>query len=183
MRAVALILVLAACGDGSTNGAVPDRVGVPEAHAPGSAIAASVALAVDHVTLLEPNATVGERLADSNAFARGVKQIATMVTDYDTAHTGTLPADLDVFVVGRKDGLRLWVVGPSGDLVIPGLEQAAAQQVKLGVRDGDVGLIITLARNKGPNRSPYFPGAWKAAGSGAGSAVAVDTVIDTVWPR
>lgn len=141
----------------------------------------STPLAVDHATLLEPDDVVGTRVVDQDALATTMKDITTMVIAYDAKHSNVLPPELDVVVVVRPSGMRLWLVGAAGDLDIPELEAAVAKLPKVAVREGNVAVITTFAHAKSATREPYLPTSWKAAAGKNGSDI--DSVIDVVWPR
>jgi hypothetical protein len=152
--------------------------------ASGSAVAASPradALALDHVTLLYPEAVIATRLPDTDGFAATLKSVGAAVGAYDAEHEG-LPADLDAIVVARKGAIRVWLVGPSGDVAIPQLDQTFGKLAAPRVIEGNVGAVATLRRTKATAaREPYLPASWKQAAGKQGGQL--DQVIDAVWPR
>lgn len=178
MRTLLLVTVLiAACGkDHSNEPADPPKVKL-------SPIAmTSAPLAVDHATLLEPDDVVGKRVVDQDAFAATIKDVTVAVIAYDAKHPNVLPTELDIVVVMRQGGLRLWLVGAEGDLPIPEqLQSAVAAMPKVAVREGNVAVITTLARARSAGRAPYLPTSWKAAAGKNGSDI--DSIIAAVWPR
>ena len=186
MRTFALLLVIiAACGkskpaqghEGSAGSATVAPAATEAPAATGSS------LALDHLTMLEPDAVAGERVTDADALTNVIKQATNVVIAYDAAHAGALPADLDVVVVVRANATRAWVVGPSGDLAMPDLTAALAKLPAIPVKESVVGVVATLVRagTEPAKRGPYLPASWKAAaGPGGGS---VDDVIEKAWPR
>jgi hypothetical protein len=189
MRTFALLLVIiTACGKSkpteSHEGSAAVAPAPTEASAPAKAPAATgSSLALDHMTMLEPDAVAGERLTDADALTNVIKQATNAVIAYDAAHAGALPADVDVVIVVRANATRAWVVGPSGDLAMPDLTASLAKLPAIPVKESVVGIVATLVRagTEPAKRGPYLPASWKAAaGPGGGS---VDDVIEKAWPR
>ena len=169
-----LFLACAACGHKS--GGAPT-----EGSGSAAAVVSANAAVLDHVTLLEPEAVIGERLSDQDALTSTLKAAGGLVSAYDTQHPGALPADFDLVFAARPGAVHGWLVGASGDIAAPDLEKAIAALPALPVKDGVVALVATFAHpgTAAPQRGPYLPASWKAAaGSGGGS---VDDVIAKAW--
>jgi len=140
-------------------------------------------LAIDHVTLLHPDAVTEKRLANMDDFAAVIRSATDAVIAYDAAHPDDLPPALDLVVVARPHGVRCWLVAAKGDLSVPEMETAFANLPKVTVREGNVAAVEALVRTgtSDPSRAPYLPAAWKLAAGKNGTDI--DQVIDTVWPR
>jgi hypothetical protein len=160
---------------------------------PGSAMPATPSisdrseLAMDHVPLLQPDAVIEKRLADQSGWAAAIKAATDAVIAYDKSHPDALPSELDLVIVARPTAMRCWLVGAKGDVVVSELELAFTKLPRFGVREGNVGVVVTIVRTgskpaaRGPE-SPYLPAAWKGAAGKQGSSE-IDDVIDASWPR
>jgi hypothetical protein len=167
-------------GEGSGGSAAAAPV---EAVAPAPPSPSPSALALDHITLLEPNEILEARLSDADGLTAAMKQATAAITAYDTQHPGALPAELDLVIAARANAIHAWAVGASGDISAPGLDAALAKLPVVPVKSGVVGAVATLVRpgTQPAKRGPYLPASWKAA-AGAGGA-SVDDVIEKAWPR
>ena len=175
-----VVVVLVACGKSEPADRGTAAVTSGSAAA-GSAAPRADVLAVDHVTLLHPEAVIGQRLADTDGLAATLKAVGAAVVAYDGAHAG-LPAELDAIVVARKGAVRVWLVGATGDLAIPQLDQTFGKLAALDVSESNVGAVITLRRSPTTAaRGPYLPASWKQAAGKNG--MQLDQVIDAAWPR
>jgi|SRR5215471_8076745 len=180
MRFIILVVVATACSDKQT--AVP-----PSPVASSMTRANHTPLAVQLVTLLQPEAVVAKRLGGGgtavNAIGATIQSAADAVIAYDAAHAGVLPAEFDLVLAARTDGMRVWLVGSYGDLAVRDLADAFARLPKMPVLERNVGVVVTLARSgtQPVKRSPYAPGSWKAAAGKEGSPI--DDVIDAAWSR
>lgn len=143
-------------------------------------------LALDHVTLLQPEAVIEQRLADQSGWAAAIKAATDAVIAYDKSHPDVLPSELDLVIVARPSGMRCWLVGANGDVVVSELETALAKVPRFSVREGNVGVVATIVRAgskpaaRGPE-SAYLPTSWKDAAGKQGSS-GIDDVIDASWP-
>jgi hypothetical protein len=138
-------------------------------------------LELHHVTLLQPDPVIEQRVTDQSELAASLKHVPALVSSYDEGHRGVLPEVLDVLLVVRPNGLRVWLVGAAGDISNPDLERALAGIPRFGVKASNIAVVLTFVRVgvKENDRDPYLPSSWKAA---AGSGTAIDDVIDQVWP-
>ena len=182
MRLGWLLLGCAACGHKSGD---PPAAGAGSAIAvAGSAAPAASAngAALDHITLLEPEAVIGERLTDQDALTSTVKAAGTLITTYDAQHPGALPADFDLVFAARPGAVHGWLVGAAGDIAAPELDKAIAALPAIPVKQGVVALVATFAKpgTAAPQRGPFLPASWKAAAGAAGGSV--DDVIAKAWP-
>ena len=144
--------------------------------------AASGALALKHVKLLHPEPVIEKRVS-SDELGALLKSASSAVIAYDAAHPNELPADVDLVIVARPDAVRCWIVGRTGDVVVPALNDAFAKLAKPNVKEGNVAAVQTLTRSGTyvAPRDPYLPSGWKYAADQHGTDI--DKVIDTVWPR
>lgn len=170
-----LIAATAACNETSKDAGKDPQAVKDAAVAPGP-------MAMKHVKLLEPEAVIEKRVS-SDELAALLKGASGAVIAYDAAHPNALPAELDLVVVARPNAVRCWLVGATGDVTVPALEESFAKLAKPNVREGNVAAVQTLARSGTyvAPRDPYLPGGWKYAADKHGSDI--DRVIDTVWPR
>jgi hypothetical protein len=182
-----LIALSVGCGKSKSADPATGSAGSTAATSGAPTATSGAKLAMDHVTLLHPEADIEARVADqaafTTAFSGAIKSATDFVIAYDGAHAGVLPASLDVLIVARAPGARAWVVGASGDIAVPGLEALIAGLPKLPIKDGNVAAAATLQREGAASaeRGPYLPAAWKAAAASGGSEM--DQVIDKAWPR
>ena len=139
-------------------------------------------LALKHLKLLQPEATIEKRVS-SDELAAVLKSASSAVVAYDVAHPNELPADIDLVFVARPNAVRWWIVGRAGDVVAPALTDSLAKLTKPNVKEGNVAAVQTMTRSGTyvAPRDPYLPSGWKYAADQHGSDI--DKVIDTVWPR
>jgi hypothetical protein len=170
---IAVLVVLAACKRSPPAPSAGSGSSVPAAATP--------AIELDHLTLLEPNSVLGERVTDADALSSLVKAAAQIVAAQDQAHPGSFPDDFDLVLAARPHAVHGWVVGPHGDLALPAVETAIAALPAPPVKEGVVGMVATMKRagKTAAQRGPYLPASWKAA---AGSGAEIDAVIEKAWP-
>jgi hypothetical protein len=185
MRTLVFVCLHAACGSNDPTpppaAPAPAAKGAPAAEPAPVAKPSGPTLAVDHVTLLQPEAVIGERVADVDTLSNVVQAASDAIVAYDGAHPHALPDDLDAILVARKDALRVWLVAATGDLAIPALDTTLAALPKVAVTTGNVAVVITLVRagTTAPKRDTLLPAAWKQAASAG--PMDIDHVIDAVW--
>jgi hypothetical protein len=175
MKRILLMVTLAACGAKSSE---------PTAgSAQGSAVpAAKSDLATKSVRLLEPEDVVGSRVASATNMATGLKNLEDTIGRYDVEHPHLLPAAVDVVVVARTTGTRLWLVSNGADFATPpGLDDAIAKLPPIPVSERHVAVILSMARPSGTAATtPKLPSAWTAVAKE--KPMDIDDVIDVVWP-
>jgi hypothetical protein len=185
MRALLLLLVIgSACSKGKaveeTGGSAVSST-APSAPAPRAKPGAAT-VALDHLSLLQPEALIEKRVKDQDELATSVKQVPSLVAAYDELHPGVLPASFDVVLVARPTAMRAWLVSDKGDVAVPDLERGIANMPRFAVTEGNVAFALSFVRagTQATPHDPYIPAAWKAA---AGNGTDVDQVIDKAWPQ
>jgi hypothetical protein len=184
---LALAIAAAACNTGTPTGPV-ERSSNKWPAAPtvtaetGTTASARPSLQLDHVTLLQPDSVLAERLVEIDTLAAATKSVEDAVIAYDASHPNSLPSELDVILVARPSGVRCWLVGAGGDVEVPELEEALRSVPKVKVLRGNVGAVGTFARAGATvsQHAPRIPTTWRTAAGERGADV--DHVIDTVWP-
>lgn len=180
VRTLLVLLLLAGCGKGAST---PSPGSNSQTSSGTSEAPLASLLTLQSVTLLEPEGVIEQRISDVDALSTLLKGVAEAVGGFDVAHTGTLPAQVDVVVVVRATGTRVWLVGPAGDVAAPGLDADIAKLAPIPVKERHVAAILHLLREGAtPNQERLqLPAAWSAAAGAEGSDI--DTVIDRVWSR
>ena len=183
MRKLVVLIALSAC----SKSAPPEAQGSGSAPAPVTTTAQQLpatGVALDHITLLEPEAILQPRLKDQDAVTATLKEIPTIVARFDEANPGVLPANFDVVIVMRPAAMRGWIVSDAGDVAAPALAQSLAALPSAGVRAGNVAAVLTMVRagtKVTEGAPPRIPAAWKASAGSGGTKV--DDIIDKVWPN
>jgi hypothetical protein len=178
MRYLPLLFIVAACG--STKPREPDP-SPPPATAPEPAKAATD-LVNSHIWLLTPDQIAAPRTGDIKEFAELLKAAGKAVIDHDASHPGELPAQVDVVIVARPGGVRVWLVGETGDITSPALAGVLAQLPVIAMKGGPVAAVVSLARggDSSTGRAPFLPASWRAQLGPGGRPT--DEVIKAVWP-
>jgi hypothetical protein len=173
---IAVVLALIGCGK---SGAPSDPMAAPSPPVAPAASppAAAGALRMDHVTLLQPEADISARIANPDVLGGLLKGAGAAVI----AHGANLPDDLDVIVVARPGGVRVWLTAPTvGDVVAPELAKELAALPAIDVRDHYVAAAIRMTRAATASTSGVkFPGEWQRA---AADGKPIDDLLAIVWP-
>ncbi len=142
------------------------------------------ALSMDHIALFQTDEVVGERLGDdADELTRAIEGVEMDILSFDRARRDEpLPDEVHAVVVFRAEAIRVWFVGPNGDLSLPLLERTIARRRPVPVRSGSVGIDLVFARpGIEPHGEPLLPSSWKAAAGGDGKSI--DDIIAAVWPK
>jgi len=176
---VAVMLVALACKGSKVDEAPnpPAAAVATPAAAPGDHGSAAHALALDHDTLLQPEAVVAGR-SDADSLVDLMKRTSATII----AHDRGLPDELDALVAARAGANRVWLTSAAGDIAAPALETELAKLAPISIRAGTVIAVLRMVRAgaTASKAEAFLPGVWKAA-AGAGDS-SIDAVIDRVWP-
>ena len=123
---LAAVVALGACDKGGASTSSGAGATTKRSASEMSAPKTTTALATDHVTLLQPEDVISQRMTDVDGFAATLKAVTTAIVSYDAGHAGVLPAELDAVVVARGSAVRVWLAAASGDVTIAELDQTLA---------------------------------------------------------